>query len=250
MASCVKLFRLGRPDCSNPVDVTEPCCSGTCRPPLDFAAWDVPACSQAFRCAEHYCCVERSVSVACMHQQILDNSREAHPDMPITALPALFQPCTLLSGGNFGARFGYLNVAPGGLMALWSLSAGAAYGRTPLYNCTGPLSGALRSPPPPPVDRRPPPPVLISRPQSPPHPPPPRPSPPLAHVSPPPSSRPPSPSYVAPPPPLPPWTPLYHRPPPPPVPKPGFYGHPLIVLRPCCRLRRPDGRGCHCQEVR
>ncbi len=30
MASCLKLFRLGRPDCSNPVDVAEPCCSGSC----------------------------------------------------------------------------------------------------------------------------------------------------------------------------------------------------------------------------
>ena len=31
MASCVKLFRLGRPDCSNPADAAEPCCSGPCR---------------------------------------------------------------------------------------------------------------------------------------------------------------------------------------------------------------------------
>ena len=28
MASCVKLFRLGRPDCSNPADAAEPCCTG------------------------------------------------------------------------------------------------------------------------------------------------------------------------------------------------------------------------------
>ena len=50
MASCLKLFRQGRPDCSNPVDAAEPCCSGLRRMHRQMTAFtDLLRCTMRLR---------------------------------------------------------------------------------------------------------------------------------------------------------------------------------------------------------
>ena len=222
MASCLQLLRLERPDCSNPADAAEPCCSGSpqslAREALCSAPWfdsiDPGQQSSFMAVVAIGLQVVHGTPLLCVSPMHGGARSLRHMCIPQSSDPAAY--CV---GGNFGARFGYLSVVPDGLLALWSLSAGAAAGRTPLYNCTGPLSGAQPYPPPP-LARQPPPLPRLRPPASPsvvrasP------PRPPRAIPSPPPLKRPPSPPPA--PPSAPPSQALVSPKSPPPVVRPGL----------------------------